>query len=748
MLRRGPCRVVLGRPLPAGPASATFKHRKTAVVICAAPSKQESDSKVNSSMPRLPPRKKPQQPAPSVEQGKQASKSSSSSSSSRSRPKRLGSFAGGPNQPPPSELPQSVMQEKALAGLLAYTGLMGTVATAVAFFAPGVDLFGGFHWDAADVSLALKLMLPVYGLNLLIMLPNYSSWKLPEVTAESQAAMVEAIAKWSAKKGSKGSSSADASAAAGQHASTTGAGAVASEAPAADAAAAEPAASQQSAEQSADVAPSAPAAADAALASSSIAVAEAGTAESTPTPTSSSSTFGGSSSSDSDDSWFSRQLKSPAVMRARDALYMAQGHYLSLNPAVVLPLPLQATVLLIDCLAAELLYRSVALQLAGGWIGDRIVEAGADDVLDSLLAGMPVLPTHASGQLVTVALLSVASGVLVLRNMRRMARRPQLALGAQGRQAAGQLLTDLQDKHRRQQRQQQQQEQQKKTDDSSSSSSAAVPEPASKVASSPDDKQQQQDSASRAAADWAVAAAKAAAGSQQQQQQGGANMEPQWSRRIPSTLSGLALSQLVQGARDIGQMTALGLSFVLTGNLAAPFAAAVVNQALMAALQKRGLERARQRSIAMAKHLAGITRQLRDAQRKQEDKKRQQQQGKQQQLLAASAESTQDAEPANAAAQGASSASSDPLSSTAAAAAPGAAAGAGNAVAAPPSALAATTAAAGETDAAAAAAAVPDAAAPAGEALVASRMERTIGVLDQLLGQLGETATAGPGPGK
>jgi hypothetical protein len=280
-------------------------------------------------------------------------------------------------------------------------------------------------------------------------------------------------------------------------------------------------------------------------------------------------------------------------MRMRDALYMAQGHYLSINPAVVLPLPLQATVLLVDCLAAELLYRSVALQLAGGWIGDRMVEAGADDVLESLLAGLPVLPTHASGQLVAVALLSAAWGVVVLRNMQRMARRPQLMLGAQGRQAAGQLLTDLQEKHRRQQQQQQQQQQQHK-DAGSSSSSTGASQPDSKAPSSPKDQQQQQDSASRAAADWAVAAAKAAAGAQQQQQQGGPTLEPQWSRRIPSTLSGLALSQLVQGARDIGQMTALGLSFVLTGNLAAPFTAAVVNQALMSALQKRGLERARQ----------------------------------------------------------------------------------------------------------------------------------------------------------
>jgi hypothetical protein len=513
------------------------------------------------------------------------------------------------------------MQEKALAGLLAYTGLMGTVATAVAFFTPGIDLFGGFHWDAADVSLALKLMLPVYGLNLLIMLPNYSSWKLPEVTAESQAAMVEAIAKWSAKKGSKGNSDSTstsaspvegtakpyAAAAAGDAASAAtarvGSAVPAAESAAATEAAAEPSATQQVAGQVADVAPSA-SAADAALASSSSTTApEASTAAAAPVPSSSSNLSASSSSSSSEedaDSWFSRQLKSPGIMRMRDALYMAQGHYLSINPAVVLPLPLQATVLLADCLAAELLYRSVALQLAGGWIGDRMVEGGVDDLLESLLAGLPVLPTHASGQLVAVALLSAASGVVVLRNMQRMARRPQLVLGAQGRQAAGQLLTDLQEKHRQQQRQQQQQQKDASSSSSEASSEASSSSSSSVGASQPDTKvpssasEQQQQSASRAAADWAVAAAKAAASTQQQQQQGGPTPEPQWSRRIPSTLSGLALSQLVQGVRDISQMTALGLSFVLTGNLAAPFAAAVVNQVLMSALQKRGVERARQ----------------------------------------------------------------------------------------------------------------------------------------------------------
>ncbi|KAF6259612.1 hypothetical protein COO60DRAFT_997102 [Scenedesmus sp. NREL 46B-D3] len=208
VLQRGSSRGLVCRPLHAGHAAEAHPPKKSAVAVSAAPSKQEPGSNTTSSMPRLPPRKGAQPPAnptPSAEQGAPRPKSSSSSSS-RSRLKRLGSFAGGPNQPPPSEPPHSAMQEKALAGLLAYTGLMGTIATAVAFCTPGVDLFGGFHWDAADVSLALKLMLPVYGLNLLIMLPNYSSWKLPEVTAESQAAMVEAIAKWSAKKRSKGSS--------------------------------------------------------------------------------------------------------------------------------------------------------------------------------------------------------------------------------------------------------------------------------------------------------------------------------------------------------------------------------------------------------------------------------------------------------------------------------------------------------------------------------------------------------------
>ncbi len=58
-------------------------------------------------------------------------------------------------------------------------------------------------------------------------------------------------------------------------------------------------------------------------------------------------------------------------------------------------------------------------------------------------------------------------------------------------------------------------------------------------------------------------------------------------------MSALALSQVVQGARDIAQMGALGAAYLATGNLAAPYVAAVVNQLLLTALQAHGTQRAR-----------------------------------------------------------------------------------------------------------------------------------------------------------
>jgi len=46
-------------------------------------------------------------------------------------------------------------------------------------------------------------------------------------------------------------------------------------------------------------------------------------------------------------------------------LVLPQAHYLASTPRIALPWHMQAGVLLINCMAAELLYRSVMLQVCG-----------------------------------------------------------------------------------------------------------------------------------------------------------------------------------------------------------------------------------------------------------------------------------------------------------------------------------------------------------------------------------------------
>lgn len=346
-------------------------------------------------------------------------------------------------------------------------------------------------------------------------------------------------------------------------------------------------------------------------------------------------------------------------------LLLLQGHYLSSTPRVALSWPLQAGVLLVNCLAAELLYRSVVLQVSthalrfmnaqhthckgwaaclglvratlpcvvafqllcwapcgcvnealcaaalfqvsGGWLTDRILEAGAEDWFQSAAAQLPVLPTpHVTGQLVAVALLSGAWGVAVARQVLLMSRKPSLVMSSQGKLAAGKLLDDVQrlaaTRNKQQQPRQQQdkqegatqQDQQQQGQEGSSNvpsmraaagaqngSSAAGGEPSASSNLTPPSKQ---------AADLAVAAAAEPVPSS-----GGKRSGIQgFSRQLPNTLTALALQQLVTGFRDLTQSAGLGLAFALTGNLAAPFVAAVVTEGLMAVLQRRGQERSRE----------------------------------------------------------------------------------------------------------------------------------------------------------
>jgi hypothetical protein len=75
------------------------------------------------------------------------------------------------------------------------------VASAVSLVCPDVDLFGNFNLNPADITLGLQLLLPCCLLNLAIMAPDYSSWKVPqEPTIEAQQKMAEALLAWTANK--------------------------------------------------------------------------------------------------------------------------------------------------------------------------------------------------------------------------------------------------------------------------------------------------------------------------------------------------------------------------------------------------------------------------------------------------------------------------------------------------------------------------------------------------------------------
>lgn len=76
------------------------------------------------------------------------------------------------------------------------------------------------------------------------------------------------------------------------------------------------------------------------------------------------------------------------------------------------------------------------------------------------------------------------------------------------------------------------------------------------------------------------------------------------SMSIPTgALDAVALASIFGGLRDIGQLLGLSASFILTGNLAAPFFSSVLNQLLLSALQRRAWQRTRDKSTQLAKEL-------------------------------------------------------------------------------------------------------------------------------------------------
>lgn len=413
----------------------------------------------------------------------------------------------------PPQWPNRPPLDKVLAQLLAYAGLQGTIAT-LAGYTTHVDIFGNFHWDSWDMSLALAVMAPVYIMNIAIMLPSYHEWKLPDMKS------MQAVHDGKQSSIENGDRAEDDHLLAQQdmtrpeNAGISGNNTVA---------AVEVSSSSSSPVTSA----MAPATSNGSI--SDVADGRGGEL-STSSGTSLDLPVEPGTTDGAAQPWYvyaaSAVTQNNIVCQLRDAVHLAQGHYIARNPTAAVPPALEGLVILVDCLAGEMLYRAVLLQLLGAWLADRLFEAGADDVI-TLWGGMGAVSTPVAAQLAAVLVGYVFTTALVGQRMFRSAHSSMWQIPAAGGEAAEQQQDRLQQSR------------------ASPSSSAS-------------------------------------------------NMASALGRASPRLQNAVVWSHLVQGIRDVTQTTMLGLSFVLTGNLAAPYVASVVNQALFSYLQRRGLERTRQ----------------------------------------------------------------------------------------------------------------------------------------------------------
>lgn len=83
-------------------------------------------------------------------------------------------------------------QERILAAALAYSGTVGTIAATLAYFGH-IDMFATLDLaDSRSIYAGLLIAAPVYAMNLAIMWPQFSNWKLPQLS--SMQVRVEAAA--------------------------------------------------------------------------------------------------------------------------------------------------------------------------------------------------------------------------------------------------------------------------------------------------------------------------------------------------------------------------------------------------------------------------------------------------------------------------------------------------------------------------------------------------------------------------
>jgi len=280
----------------------------------------------------------------------------------------------------------------------AYTGLVGTLAVSTAW-ACDLDLFSLFHWSTSDLELALMMLVPLQLMNLLIMIPDYSSWSIPPPTAAS----VSDDALMVASKRQQAESSTGAESAA-MHTTSS------SDAPPITPAISDATTTQQQVSTEQDTA---------ALASAAFPLpSSTSPTTSTPSPSPSSAASAGPQRVPASQ-WGKPEQRSLAKV-LKDALYLSQSHYVANNPTAGLHLGLESAAVVLNSLATELLYRGVALTLLASWINDRLYEAGADDFTSLRLLDMQLtLTTSDAARWMSVGLLAALVTSLVVRKVTR-----------------------------------------------------------------------------------------------------------------------------------------------------------------------------------------------------------------------------------------------------------------------------------------------------------------------------------------
>ncbi|GIL67443.1 hypothetical protein Vafri_20829 [Volvox africanus] len=446
--------------------------------------------------------------------------------------------------------------------LAQHGGIYGTPAVLIAALTH-IDVFGGLHWDVADVSLGLSLMIPVLVFDAVVGLPDWTTRQEDAAAVVRLFVEPELLQSGSATARPTSSETKQQPDVAPQPrhggaddvaAATSGGGLTRSGAPVVAAG------DSLDCEGSSPAPAPAPAPADdAASASLSVHI----RAETYVVDGSSRIATSSSSSSDgADRGGGGREARWWAATQRLRMTFELMQVALRNNPGSGLTVLQEAVVILVAMTADEMLYRAVLLTLFGRWLRDRAYEAGAEEVL--VLPGGLQLDTAAAANWAALGA-GLALGVVVFgfkawREANVSA--PLMAIrAAEGHEEAEKKL-------RKQQL-------------------------AGKYIPEEQLREEREKQARLQAAQTQVA-----------------------------TFIGMqgALLWLLEGGRDLSQMAAAGSSFLLTGNLAAPLAGSVAVQVLISGYQRLALRRVvKQRSVKAIEAQQGRTELMQQQQQQQKD---------------------------------------------------------------------------------------------------------------------------------